>query len=381
MKILQLIYESRGSPFGFGGAGVRAYEIYKRLKDRHDITLLCMKYPGAKDGETEGLRHIFAGAESANLTKSVLSYTFNAARFVKKYGDDFDIIVENFLPSTPFFTLFLTRTPAILQIQGIMGMHSLRKFNLFYSLPMYAVEKFYPGLYERFIFVSDVTREKIMAGVKRKVKSCRVIPNGIDESLVRITPKDDGYILFLSRIDIYTKGLDILIKAFERISAKWPSVRLVLAGYEFDKFGKLVSGLPDRLKKRIEYAGFVTGDEKLRLLSGAKLFILPSRHESSPISILEAAACGKPVIVSDIPELGFVQKEGFGLSFPSGSESALAEKVGLLLKDDKMMESMEKPGKKYASLFLWDRIALQFEDALLKSRSGLDTEQDVSYCK
>ena len=33
MKILQIIYESFGSPFGFGGAGVRAYEIYKRLKD------------------------------------------------------------------------------------------------------------------------------------------------------------------------------------------------------------------------------------------------------------------------------------------------------------------------------------------------------------
>jgi glycosyltransferase involved in cell wall biosynthesis len=365
MKILQLIYESHGSPFGFGGAGVRAYEIYKRLNDRHDITLLCMKYPGAKDGETEGLRHIFAGAESANLTKSVLSYTFNAARFVKKYGDDFDIIVENFLPSTPFFTLFLTRTPAILQIQGIMGMHSLRKFNLFYSLPMYAVEKFYPGLYERFIFVSDVTREKIMAGVKRKVKSCRVIPNGIDESLLRIASKDDDYILFLSRIDIYTKGLDILIKAFERISAEYPSLRLILAGYEFDKFDALVSDLPGVLRKRIEYAGFVTGDEKLRLLSGAKLFILPSRHESSPISILEAAACGKPVIVSDIPELGFVNKEGFGLSFRSGSSSDLAERIVAFLNSDKMREAAGKEGRVYAGRFPWDRIALQFEAALM----------------
>jgi hypothetical protein len=38
MKILQLIYESFNSPFGFGGAGGRAYEIYKRLTERHDIT-------------------------------------------------------------------------------------------------------------------------------------------------------------------------------------------------------------------------------------------------------------------------------------------------------------------------------------------------------
>ena len=58
MKILQLIYESFGSPFGFGGAGVRAYEIYKRLKARHDITFLCMKYPEAIDGEKRLKTHI-----------------------------------------------------------------------------------------------------------------------------------------------------------------------------------------------------------------------------------------------------------------------------------------------------------------------------------
>jgi glycogen(starch) synthase len=364
MKILQLIYESPGSTFGFGGAGVRACEIYTRLKDRHDITLLCMKYPGAKDGETEGLKYIFAGTESTSLTKSVLSYTFCVARFVKEYGDDFDIIVENFLPSTPFFTRFLTKTPTILQIQGIMEIHSLRKFNLFYSLPMYTVEKFYPGLYDRFIFVSDVTKEKIMARVKRKIKLCPVIPNGVDESLLRITPKYDDYILFLSRIDVYTKGLDILIKAFERISAEYPSLRLILAGYEFDKFDTLVSGLPLSLKDKIGYAGFVTGDEKRRLLSEAKLFILPSRHESSPISILEAAACGKPVIASDIPELGFVEREGFGLSFPSGSAADLAEKMALVLEDEKGREAMVKRGREYAGKFLWSRIAVEFEDAL-----------------
>jgi glycogen(starch) synthase len=364
MKILQLIYESPGSPFGFGGAGVRAYEIYRRLRNRHDITLLCMKYPGAKDGETEGLKYIFVGTESDSLTKSVLLYTFNAARFIKKCGDDFDIIVENFLPSTPFFTRFLTKTPTILQVQGIMEKHSLRKFNVFYSLPMYAVEKLYPGLYERFIFVSNVTKEKIMDRVKRKIKLCPVIPNGVDEALLRITPKDEDYVLFLSRIDIYTKGLDILIKAFERISAAYPSLRLILAGYEFDKFDRLVSGLPSSLRNKIEYAGFVTGDEKLRLLSGAKLFILPSRHESAPISILEAAACGKPVIVSDIPELGFVEREGFGLSFSSGSSAELAKKMALVLKDEKGREAMVKRGREYTARFLWDEIAVQFEDAL-----------------
>ncbi len=63
MKILQLVYESPGNPFGFGGAGVRAQEIYRRLSQRHEITLLYMKYPGAGDKQEGNLKHIYLGIE------------------------------------------------------------------------------------------------------------------------------------------------------------------------------------------------------------------------------------------------------------------------------------------------------------------------------
>jgi glycosyltransferase involved in cell wall biosynthesis len=364
MKILQIIYESPGSPFGFGGAGVRACEIYQRLKDRHDITLLCMRYPSAKDGEIGGLKYVFVGTESRNLTKSVLAYTFHASDFVRRYGNEFDIIVENFLPATPFFSRFFTKTPVILQVQGIMEKHSFRKFNFCCFVPIYLVERFYPLFYDKFIFVSEVTKEKIAAGHNKKIKQCQVIPNGIDGKLLKIIPEDKDYILFFSRIDIYTKGLDLLIDAFEKISLEYPKLRLVLAGYEFDKYQKLTSGRPSYLRDRIDYAGFVTGDEKIRLFSGARIFVLPSRHESSPISILEAAACGKPVIVSDIPELAFVSHEGFGLSFPTGSADELSDKIRLLLSDNNKRELLGKRGKEFAAQFLWDDIAVQFENVL-----------------
>lgn len=364
MKILQLIYESPDSPFGFGGAGARAGEIYGRLKKRHDITLLCMRYPGARDGEIEGLRHVFVGTESKGLTGSVLSYTFKAADFVRRHGNEFDVIVENFLPSTPFFSRLLTGKPVILQVQGVMERHSLMKFHPLHSIPMYLAEKFYPGLYDRFIFVSEITRQKVMAGRMRKARSCDVIPNGVDGGLIKETPQEQDYILFLSRIDIYTKGLDILMRAFDRIARQYPDLRLVLAGYEFDRFEKLQSVLEPSLRKRITYAGFVKGDEKRKLLCGAKMFILPSRHESSPISILEAAACSKPVIVSDIPELDFVRREGLGITFPSGSSGGLSDAIKDVLEDEGKRMSMGVRGREFASRFLWDDIAIQFEDVL-----------------
>jgi glycosyltransferase involved in cell wall biosynthesis len=364
MKVLQIIYESFGSPFGFGGAGVRAYEIYKRLGDRHDITLLCMRYPGAKDGEIEGLRHVFVGTESQNLTKSVLAYTLKAAQFVRRHGAEFDLIVENFLPTTPFFSVLLTKTPVILQVQGIMEGHYFRKFNPLYSVPIHFSEKYYPLLYERFLFVSPVTAEKVMRRIRKKVALSRVIPNGVNEDLLLEVPSDGDYILFFSRIDVYTKGLDILLSAFEAISPRFPDLRLIFAGYEFDRFAKLTAALPSPLKSKVDYAGFVTGQEKRRLLSHAKMVVLPSRHESSPISLIEAAACGKPVIVSDIPELGFVEENNFGVAFPTGSAAGLGEKIALLLSDGGLRERLGGRGREFARHRLWDSVATGFENVL-----------------
>jgi glycosyltransferase involved in cell wall biosynthesis len=364
MKILQLIYESVGSPFGFGGAGVRACEIYRRLQGRHDITLLCMKYPGAKDGYIENIRHTFVGTESRSLPKSVFAYTIMAAKFVKQYGKDFDIIVENFLPATPFFSCLFTKTPVILQVQGIMEKHVLRKLNPVFSVPMYLVELQYPKLFKRFMFVSEITKAKVMSGVRRKVELCEVIPNGISDVLLEATPDDGDYILFFSRIDRYTKGLDILLHVFERLAPEYPGLKLELAGYEADKVSDLLSRCPEQVRSRISYAGFVSGEKKIDLLSGARLFVLPSRHESAPVSIIEAAACGKPVIVSDIPELKFVEEQGFGLCFPSNSVKGLQEKVELLLKNDEMRHQLGRKGREYAQKYLWDTLALQYENVL-----------------
>jgi glycosyltransferase involved in cell wall biosynthesis len=361
MKILQIIYESFGSPFGFGGAGMRAYEIFRRLKDRHDITFLCMKYPGAEDGEIEGLKHHFAGIESNNFTKSVFAYTLDAGKFVRKNGDKFDIIVENFLPATPFFTRYLTKTPVVLQVQDFWGKHVFKRYPFRFALPMFLTEKSYPKLYPQVIFVSDVTKERFHLTAKTIT-----IPNGIDESLLKADEESDNSILFLSSVDLYKKGLDLLLAAFSGISPLYQNVILSIAGAgrDFDLLKHEIDKLPVNVRKNVRLLGWVSGEEKTRVISRALYVVLPSRHESSPISILEAAACGKPMIVSDIPELAFVCREGFGLSFPTGSVNGLSEKIRLLLEDDGKREAAGKRGREFAAQFLWDVIAVQFEEVL-----------------
>jgi glycosyltransferase involved in cell wall biosynthesis len=361
MKILQLIYESFGSPFGFGGAGVRAHEIYRRLKDRHDITLLCMKYPNSRDADIEGLKHIFVGKESKNLTTSIIAYTLKAIQFIRENGDNFDIIVENFLPATPFFSQYFTKTPVTLQIQDFWGKHTFKRYPFRFAFPMFLAEKFYPKLYKQIIFVSDITKERFNLSVKTVT-----IPNGIDRSLLGVEEKNDGSILFVSSIDFYKKGLDLLLKAFSQISPLHQDVRLRIAGAgrDFDVVRSNMHNLPPSVRENIELLGWISGVEKTEVISSALFTVLPSRHESSPISILEAAAFGKPVIVSDIPELSFVSREGFGLSFHCNSANELSEKMRLLLEDSREREALGKRGREFAARFLWDDIAVKFEEVL-----------------
>ncbi|MDD1678645.1 MAG: glycosyltransferase family 4 protein [Methanomicrobiales archaeon] len=203
-----------------------------------------------------------------------------------------------------------------------------------------------------------------MRGITRPVKLCRVIPNGVNEELLNAETADGDYILFFSRIDEYTKGIDILLGAFADLARNFPGIRLVMAGYEFDSFKGLVDGLPADVKKRVEYAGFLTGAQKTALLSGARIVVLPSRHESSPVSIIEAAACGKPLVVSDIEEMDFVEENHFGVSFPSGSVKGLGDKVAFLLKDRAVRSEMGARGREYSRKFLWSSIAKDFENAL-----------------
>ncbi len=367
MNILQLIYESEGSPFGFGGAGVRADEIYRRLKDRHEIDLVCMRYPGAQNGKKDGRRHFFVGTESRHLNRSVVGYTIAASSFVKRFGNKYDVIVENFLPSTPFFAKFLTETPVILQVQGVMEGHALRKFPPYYAGPMYLVERFYPQLYDKLVFVSEATKARVLARHHGRINLCEVVPNGVAKELFSEQSEEEDYILFFSRIDIYTKGLDVLVKAFEKLSRHVPRMVLKLAGFPSDDCARLMATLPGDVKRRVEYVGFVEGRAKMALLSRAKFLVLPSRHESAPICVLEAAACGKPVIVSDIPELDFVEKMGCGLSFPSGSVDRLRERMEILLTNETLRKKMGEAGRAWSAGYLWDNIAIAFEDVLKKA--------------
>lgn len=143
------------------------------------------------------------------------------------------------------------------------------------------------------------------------------IPNYIDSSLFEPKFEPGDYFFYFGRLT-KQKGVATLIDA-----AKHQGCRLLIAGTGPEE---------DELKKRaasadgIEFLGYCTGDHLRQLIAEARAVVLPSAgYENAPISILEAYACGKPVIgarIGGIPEM--IRENATGASFASTDVDELA---------------------------------------------------------
>jgi glycosyltransferase involved in cell wall biosynthesis len=107
-------------------------------------------------------------------------------------------------------------------------------------------------------------------------------------------------ILFLGRLN-FIKGLDIMVKAFARVAREREDIHLVLAGPADPGYEEKVRGwlAAEGMLARATFTGMLRGEEKLAVLRDADLFVLPSLSENFGIAVIEAMACGLPVIISD----------------------------------------------------------------------------------
>src|SRR3989344_2795600 len=188
------------------------------------------------------------------------------------------------------------------------------------------------------------------------------IPNGIPEEFFKIkaTKKQENKILFLGRI-APIKNLEIPIKAMNLVKDK--KIKLELIGPAEENYKKKLQEIIkiEGLNSRIFFSKPVYNiKEKIKKLDSAKIFVLPSKSEGMPQSLIEAMARQKIVIASNIPashDLIHENKNGF--IFETNKEQDLAKKINFALYSKN--SQIAKNARKSVELFNWKNITRKLE--------------------
>jgi glycosyltransferase involved in cell wall biosynthesis len=141
------------------------------------------------------------------------------------------------------------------------------------------------------------------------------------------------------------KGLDVLLRAFRRLTASHPELRLALCGdgHLRPELERLALDLG--IASRVDFAGPRTRAEVAGLLAGARAFVLPSRFETFGIAILEALASGVPVVATRAGGIPEIVTDGHdGLLIDAEDDTALAHALDRLLGGDAMARRLADNG-------------------------------------
>jgi glycosyltransferase involved in cell wall biosynthesis len=171
-------------------------------------------------------------------------------------------------------------------------------------------------------------------------------------------------VLFVGELEP-RKGLDCLTQALDRLPARLArGLALVVAGRAPNARAPLGSG-----RVRTELLGHVSDEALASLYMGAAALVYPSRYEGFGLPVLEAMACGSPVIAAragGIPEAG----GDAALYFPPGDPAALSEAIERVLTDECLASEMRRAGVQRAAAMPWQNTAAQTLRIIARTAAG-----------
>jgi glycosyltransferase involved in cell wall biosynthesis len=171
------------------------------------------------------------------------------------------------------------------------------------------------------------------------------------------------YLLFVGGLEP-RKNLRMLLRAFSQLPEELRPT-LVLAGAPVhwipggpEIMTSALRALPDDVSGKVVMTGYVSEKQKVALLSGAEALVYPSVYEGFGMPVLEAMACGTPVLTSNVSSLPEVAGDAAILVDPYET-SAIADGMRELLTDEELRSRLSEAGLARAQQFTWAETARQ----------------------
>ena len=360
MKILVMNWQDILNPLG-GGAEVHLHEIFKRIVRRgHEVTLLCSRFQGSSREELiDGIRVVRCGSRTTFNFHVPFRYLLHLRR------ERFDVVVDD-LNKIPFFTPLYVRRPLVGIIHHLFGKTIFNEVSFLPALYVALSERLALPVYKRIpiAVVSESTRKEMLSHGYRD-ENLFLVHNCVDHLLYKLRDVQKPavpVIGYLGRLKKY-KSIEDLLLAFAIVLREYPQIRLLIVGEGDARENLERIARETDISANVDFLGYVSHDEKVQYLSQMKFVVNTSPKEGWGLTVMEANACGVPVIASDVPGLrDSVIHEKTGLLYEYGNVEELAGKMMLLLRDDALCGRLSAEAVRWAGSFDWENSA----DAMLK---------------
>jgi len=360
-------------PWVKGGAEKRIYEIGKRLAERGDeVHLFGVKWwEGENIIEYEGmtLHGVCAARELYINGKRSISEAliFSVKLFKPLLKEKFDVIDVSVFPYFSCFTVrtvsVLRKTPAFFtwhEVWDDYWYEYMGRRGFFGKI----IERIVAKISSENIAVSEWTKKQLIS-IGTDPEKIQVVPNGINlQKITGIKPANKTCdIIFAGRL-IKEKNIDVLLNAVARLKANLPQLKCCIIGDgpEKDRLLKLSREL--EIAGNVEFAGFLEYDALIARIKSSRVFVLPSSREGFGIIVIEAFACGVPVITvsekrnaaQDLIDEGV---NGFVVELDSDQIDSVLKKI---LLDDSFPEMCVEDTFLKVGKYEWDNILGNYVD-------------------
>ncbi len=323
-RVVISIYDDEANPYYAGGGPAVVRRIADALAPHYDVVVVTAgRWPARRQIGAVTYLYLPVLLAGARGSQAVWGIVLPFVALFMSYA----LWLESFNP--PFssnLVPLVTRRPVIGLAQSLSARVMATRYRVDFPLRL---ERRLLRRYRDIVVLNEHD-----AGVVRECSPhtrVHVITNWVQmPSRVATDAMDGEYAVFLGRIDVGLKGLDLLLDAYRRHPEGLPP--LVIAGAGPRPEEESLTELIETSRAPVRWIGRVDEQARSGLLGRAALVVVPSRAESFSLTALEALSHGRPVVHFDLPQLSWMPP-GCHVSVPSFDTAALAGAIAEYSRD------------------------------------------------
>lgn len=228
---------------------------------------------------------------------------------------------------------------------------------------------FFNSFIKHSISLQYLTQQESEESHKNFSKKSYIIPNGFHTPIDHKEEFSEGIrAVFIGRLDIYHKGLDLLFEAIKILHEE-----LISAGFTLDIYGPPrydVKRISEIIKELgigdivVNHGKGLTGEEKQKVLLSSDVFVLTSRFEGHPMSLIEALAYGLPSLIARGTNMYDEIKNSYAGWVCETTQEGIIKALRNMISEKNRYNEISKNAQSLAIKYDWDTLALQFHNRI-----------------